>query len=203
MQYDFPRALEGYDFSVLQTSMTFVFDPKIITTSEELQTYSVDVRKCFFSNERHLKYFAQYTQLNCRTDCEAVRVLKECGCLLIFIEGKELQPTQNVFITFIEFMLSGHKDYDTCGLRDHACVDYFILKLELSIYLECNCLPACTSINFETEILFNQLNVTSVNGVNKQKYSLTWVIQSCCHFIINFSATISLNYHFTSNETSS
>jgi hypothetical protein len=72
----------------LQSQWTLVLSPKSILSSEELRQYSDASRKCYFANERRLKYFKQYTQNNCELECETDLVLEKCGCFLITIQGK-------------------------------------------------------------------------------------------------------------------
>jgi acid-sensing ion channel, other len=67
--------------------MTIIVQPKLVTTSEALRSYSIAERKCYFSDQRHLKYFERYTQSNCETECEIDFVMEECECRPMFIEG--------------------------------------------------------------------------------------------------------------------
>jgi acid-sensing ion channel, other len=70
------------------SAVNVILKPKMITTAKELQHYPVSERKCYFDNERRLKYFNQYTPSNCEVECEVDYILKECGCLPIYIESK-------------------------------------------------------------------------------------------------------------------
>jgi acid-sensing ion channel, other len=88
MQYDVPQLTTKYVTASVNSSMTLIVVPKLMTTSEALRAYSATERKCYFSDERSLKYFLQYTQPNCEIECEADFVLKKCGCLMMFVEGK-------------------------------------------------------------------------------------------------------------------
>jgi acid-sensing ion channel, other len=52
-----------------------------MTTADNFEKYSVPQRQCYFSNERYLKFFNDYTQDNCDLECEANVTIKHCGCL--------------------------------------------------------------------------------------------------------------------------
>lgn len=55
--------------------------PKLITTSDELRSYTPDERKCFFSTERQLRFFRMYTQYNCEAECLANFTQMQCECV--------------------------------------------------------------------------------------------------------------------------
>lgn len=62
--------------------------PKLITTSDDLRTYSSDQRKCFFSTERSLRFFQFYTEINCEAECLANFTIIECGCVKFSMPSK-------------------------------------------------------------------------------------------------------------------
>ncbi|CAH1972362.1 unnamed protein product [Acanthoscelides obtectus] len=41
----------------------------MIRTSHKVRKYHPDTRECYFSNEKYLRYFKQYTPSNCRLEC--------------------------------------------------------------------------------------------------------------------------------------
>lgn len=46
-----------------------VITPEIIKTEDNLKRLDVNVRNCYFDDERKLKYFKVYTQTNCEQEC--------------------------------------------------------------------------------------------------------------------------------------
>jgi acid-sensing ion channel, other len=88
MPYDAPEMRTKFQELRLGSSVNVVLKPKMITTAKELQHYPVSERKCYYSNERPLKYFNQYTPTNCEIECEVEYILEHCGCLPIYIESK-------------------------------------------------------------------------------------------------------------------
>jgi acid-sensing ion channel, other len=87
MPYETPMLSTSCYNVPLEGSVTFLVKPKMMVTEDKLRDYSVESRECYFSNERHLKYFEQYTQSNCEVECEANLTLQYCQCSLIFIES--------------------------------------------------------------------------------------------------------------------
>ena len=45
--------------------------PTIVKTEDDLQKFDIETRKCYFDDERKLKYFKIYTQKNCELECLA------------------------------------------------------------------------------------------------------------------------------------
>jgi acid-sensing ion channel, other len=72
----------------MEESLTLAVQPKMIVTSNDLRSYSPERRKCYFTNERRLRFYSQYTQSNCELNCKIELTLKNCGCLAINIESK-------------------------------------------------------------------------------------------------------------------
>lgn len=59
----------------------FTIDPKLIITSSDVHEYKPNVRGCYLSSERHLKYFKHYSQRNCEVECVTNFTLAQCGCV--------------------------------------------------------------------------------------------------------------------------
>lgn len=55
--------------------------PHVITTSKYVKKYSPQLRQCFYSSERSLKFFRLYTKSNCEHECLANFTKIECGCV--------------------------------------------------------------------------------------------------------------------------
>ncbi|XP_012160054.1 pickpocket protein 11 isoform X2 [Ceratitis capitata] len=46
-----------------------------------VRRYDVDMRRCYFNNERKLLTFSNYTQYTCFLDCRSRQMLATCGCV--------------------------------------------------------------------------------------------------------------------------
>jgi len=63
------------------TLKTISVRPIVLTTSDDLISWSPDIRRCYFQNEKRLKFFKVYTQKNCIMECRSVNMLAQCGCV--------------------------------------------------------------------------------------------------------------------------
>lgn len=58
----------------------FTISPNVINASSSYKSYSPSVRQCFFSHERQLRFYKQYTQRNCELECVANYTVTKCAC---------------------------------------------------------------------------------------------------------------------------
>jgi acid-sensing ion channel, other len=124
------------------SAVTIILKPKMITTAKELRDYPISQRKCYFKHERRLKYFEQYTPTNCEIECEADKVLEKCNCLPIYIES----DTDGIA---------------TCGFANFkSCLEVVKLELVGTNFGTCNCLPTCTTVIYDAEIVVTTLNMS-------------------------------------------
>ncbi|CAH2008358.1 unnamed protein product [Acanthoscelides obtectus] len=59
--------------------------PKMTKTSQQVRKYNPVKRECYFSNEKYLRYFKQYTSSNCRQECYANYTSTVCGCAQFYM----------------------------------------------------------------------------------------------------------------------
>lgn len=97
-------------------------------------------RQCFFNSERKLRYLKTYTQRNCELECLTNFTLAVCGC--------------------VKFSMPHDKNTPICGIAKLNCYNWAeddLLEdtdtIETSMKINsCNCLPACTSIAYDSEM---------------------------------------------------
>lgn len=120
--------------------------PNMITTSAGIAEYLPHRRQCYLNGERSLRFFKIYTQNNCELECLTNYTLNQCGC--------------------VKFSMPRTADLPVCGEDKIQCYDRAedgLLLREFSQGLkntdfnfrgetECNCMPACTSLVYNTEI---------------------------------------------------
>ncbi|XP_063709864.1 pickpocket protein 28 [Culicoides brevitarsis] len=140
-----PRVSKHYFRVPTLQEVIVTVKPQMIQTSDNLLNYSPERRQCYFNHERQLKYFQIYTQSNCELECLANHTLSECGC--------------------VKFSMPRDKETPICGAAQIECYNKAeddILKKEINEGLltstdaargntQCNCLPACTSIQYDVE----------------------------------------------------
>lgn len=108
-------------------------------TDESLKQYTPDYRKCYFEDERQLKFLQSYTKLNCELECMTNFTYKSCGC--------------------VAFWMPRNDDMKVCEFDKHTCYRHIFYKWSSSYYEDdenelkfpdfpCNCLPTCTRIKY-------------------------------------------------------
>lgn len=70
-------------------SATCTVTPKLTITSDNVRKYEPGARGCYFSSERHLRFFRHYTQNNCEMECLSNFTLAQCGCVLFSMPSKD------------------------------------------------------------------------------------------------------------------
>lgn len=64
--------------------------PLATRVDSKLRGLDVQQRQCLFTDERHLKYFRQYTQRNCEIECVTDNLVRQCGCTRFSMPRKHL-----------------------------------------------------------------------------------------------------------------
>lgn len=55
-----------------------------VMCSREVRLLSIDQRECIFPGDLSLRYFSEYTNPNCYTECTALQLMEYCGCAPYF-----------------------------------------------------------------------------------------------------------------------
>ncbi|XP_013112148.2 pickpocket protein 28-like [Stomoxys calcitrans] len=114
--------------------------PVMVTTSDGIASYPPAKRKCFLSHERYLRFFKVYSERNCEMECLTNYTLKACGCVTFAMPRTADMP-----------VCGEHKI--TCYLKaeDNMLQEHFSTRFDDNGD-NCNCLPSCTSLEFDAEI---------------------------------------------------
>lgn len=150
---DYPQ-ISTHDIIIpLNTDVTIALRPNMIVTSNGLKFYKSEKRQCFYNYERKLKFFKIYSQSNCEYECLTNFTLPACGC--------------------VKFSMPKDKNVSICGMSKIKCYtdalyEYYEdeIKHEFNKKL-CNCLPGCTSIVYETEVLQKSYEWRNIAEANK------------------------------------
>ncbi|XP_068914086.1 pickpocket protein 28-like isoform X2 [Tenebrio molitor] len=134
-----PRLNQEYFRIPLDHAVVASVQPVVITTSQEVKTFDVAKRNCYFPSERKLKYFRTYSQQNCQFECLTNITLDSCGCVSFFM------PREN--------------STKICGLGKYKCIkeaERALMLEELnkfrdSVKVEFVCLPLCTDLSYNIE----------------------------------------------------
>ncbi|XP_055692300.1 pickpocket protein 28-like [Lutzomyia longipalpis] len=124
--------------------------PHLIQTSDKLRSYEPSGRQCYYEAERYLRFFRVYTQLNCEMECVTNYTLTKCGC--------------------IAFHLPRLRGIEICGPAKIQCYrdaveDLNNVAVDGVKGLEadeetpnCNCLPSCTYLTYDSEISYGDVS---------------------------------------------
>lgn len=136
--------------------------PKMITTSAGIAEYEPHQRQCYLNKDRPLKYFKIYSQSNCEQECLTDFTLNLCGCVTFSMPRTPETPVCDV-------------DKIPCYRRakDKLLFNQFSEALKKIKHkkseenYDCDCLPACTTLDYETEISEGSFNVeNTINAVD-------------------------------------
>jgi acid-sensing ion channel, other len=155
-----------FDIS-MQQSVNIALMPKMMTTSEDVKKYPVEKRQCYFSNERYLQFFNDYTQGNCVLECEANVTIKYCGCLNFNFRSLWLGGCCCCWNNF-SHLLSEQPGIPICGPAQMYCYENIITELAAEAIEGCNCRPGCTTIVFESVVTVGRLNMSTGMGKNDE-----------------------------------
>lgn len=122
-----------------EKDVSIAVKPVMVTTSDGIAKYPADKRKCFMNSERYLKFFKVYSEKNCEMECLTNYTLRTCGC--------------------VKFSMPRTPEMPVCAEDKIQCY----INAEDNMLLEefsnanphtrqCNCMPSCTSLEFDMEI---------------------------------------------------
>jgi acid-sensing ion channel, other len=194
MPNDAPHFVSKFFNIPVTSSINFVITPNVMSNSDEIRSYPLAQRNCYFSDERRLKYFKHYTQTNCEIDCYFENALQQCGCLPMEIESI-------ICITFActpikSLKISDQNGIDTCGPARMSC----LRKTDEIFYqqnkLHCNCLPGCPYISFDSEVsMISWQNFNLSNYIDN--YQKECELNKFCDIWIGLQRFFNFRYHYS------
>ncbi|XP_037296673.1 pickpocket protein 28 [Manduca sexta] len=141
---DMPQSSLYYYAMLPEQTSSLALKFNLVTSSDEIQYYSPEVRHCYFPGERYLRYFQIYTENNCRLECLSNYTYNMCGC--------------------VGYYMPYNASDKICTIQSRQCmesVEEILAKREtgdISSRL-CKCFPACNNIEYDAEITKAELNV--------------------------------------------
>lgn len=80
-----------YELPIVRTLKRFSYKqqlevwitPEVTTTDNDLRSFDPDERKCYFEDERKLKYFKTYTKNNCEMECKSFASKLKASWILV------------------------------------------------------------------------------------------------------------------------
>ncbi|XP_073811879.1 pickpocket protein 28-like [Musca autumnalis] len=129
--------------------------PKMITTSADIAAYHPENRRCFLNKDRQLRFYKVYSQDNCERECLTNFTYSQCGCVRF-----SMPHTAEMEICGEDKIRCYRKAKEQLKLQQFAEGLQKINGLE-GVAADCNCMPACTSLDYETEISEGHFDVES------------------------------------------
>ncbi|KAJ6645324.1 F-box-like/WD repeat-containing protein ebi [Pseudolycoriella hygida] len=130
---DIPRMRRDFIFIPPGHYVYVSIKPQVITTSEGLRSYKPVERGCYFKAERKLAFFKSYSEQKCEFECFANYTLAQCEC--------------------VHFSMPRKNSTRICTAKERFCLYEASLSFKTQLHVRnCNCLPDCTSINYNVEI---------------------------------------------------
>ncbi|KAG4078351.1 hypothetical protein HA402_013061 [Bradysia odoriphaga] len=111
-----------------------------LVVAEELEIYEPNIRQCYYTYERRLKYYKNYTQSHCESECLVDYMLDLCGCVPYYMPHF---PDTNICGTDLDCYFTANNHLYTPELdadTAHALID------------DCHCLPTCTQLSYTIQI---------------------------------------------------
>lgn len=160
---DIPRFSKQFYRIPLRREVLLSVTPDVVKTANGLQYYSPLTRQCYYNGEKTLKYFKVYTQSNCELECLTNYTLNTCSCT------KYAMPFEN--------------STEICGWKKQKCYaevearwiietwNEYLQDQSLNDQTKCNCLPACTSIEYSADVSQGDLYFTEYQEYLKNRTS--------------------------------
>ncbi|XP_039442696.1 pickpocket protein 28-like [Culex pipiens pallens] len=156
--HEYPQLSQRHFRVPLNQQVVVSVTPDIVTTSEDVKAYQPHRRQCYFDNERYLRFFRIYSQKNCELECLTNYTLEQCGC--------------------VKFSMPRPADARICGLSKIRCykraaVDILLSNAKMIVSKskiskdKCDCLPACSTLRYHSELSQSDFQWTKMIPVAK------------------------------------
>ncbi|XP_070498708.1 uncharacterized protein [Chironomus tepperi] len=114
--------------------------PEIIKADDSLRMVPLKTRKCYFENERKLRYFKIYTPKNCELECLAHIIYDTCTCVPYNLVRNSTMEVCDAYTT-TQCLTTFNR------LIDFKSYDYLYDKHSV-----CNCWPSCNQLKYSYEV---------------------------------------------------
>jgi amiloride-sensitive sodium channel len=159
---EIPRLTKRYFRVAMKKHFVVNIRPQMISTSKGLDSYEPEKRQCFLYKEKKMRFFKIYTQSNCQLECLTNFTIRNCQCVHFSMprsndtsvcESDKWGCTRESQKLFTRKMLEVNLKPKLCRMQEENLVDEF----------SCDCLPSCTSIEYDTEVSFDDFPYDKIN----------------------------------------
>lgn len=78
---DIPRSRRDFFNLSPNRAAYYSIEPRYTKTDSKLRQFDPHQRQCYFTNERKLRFYKQYTRIHCVGECLSNYTLAQCGCV--------------------------------------------------------------------------------------------------------------------------
>lgn len=78
---DIPRMKKDFFDLSPKRAVFYSIKPTYVKTAAKVRKFKPQERQCYFSSERKLRFYRQYTRQNCLSECFSNFTLAQCGCI--------------------------------------------------------------------------------------------------------------------------
>jgi acid-sensing ion channel, other len=144
---EIPQFDKQYYRASLEKTVTMILRMTLTDTDADLRNYHISERHCYFENERKLAMFKVYTRRHCELECLANFTREQCEC--IHFSMPRLSSDKICDHSHLSCVIASRKNLSTQARA-------YSLSTSSSFAdrgkLQCNCLPACTSFQYDVEV---------------------------------------------------
>lgn len=134
---EFPNTIGKHLFVPLEQDATLTMKATTTKASADLLKFKPNIRGCYRSDEKKLKFFKSYTKQNCEIENLNKFILKNCNCTKFSMPREKL--TKICKVDQLECSSTCERNWMTMQIGENS-----------SDLLD-NCLPCCTEIDYEVE----------------------------------------------------
>lgn len=172
MPDELPQFSNGFINIPIERSISISIKPKMMKTSNGLRSYDPHVRGCYFKHERKLRFFKSYSEAKCELECLANFTAITCGCVRFFMPSESLNGFHFFFHGKLKCRSRSPGDVNTtvCSMFDMDCFTQAEEKFTNDAIVEqCDCLPDCSSIEYDHEMSQTQFHFSVTSEYQKSK----------------------------------
>lgn len=136
---EIPTRFHDYVYLSMGSQLLVSMKANHFKADDGLKYYLPEKRRCYFANERKLKYFNSYTKAHCDLECLTNFTLKSCGC--------------------VKFSMPRKPDTPVCNLKDSICYHKAIRRWPNhdesfdDLPVPCGCFPPCNNILYNVKMI--------------------------------------------------
>lgn len=135
MPNEIPGSWHRYVMVPPQKACNIIMKATRVSTSSDLKRYNPVQRRCYFDDEKELRFFKSYTKSHCDLECLANYTLSKCGCVRFFMPHDKKTPVCNV-----TRLLCAEDAEDEWLENDNSYQDN---------KMPCECYPSCAEVKYE------------------------------------------------------